>query len=32
MLTLIFVLVLAALVRTGHKDKEGGTNYRPVSA
>ena len=30
MLTLI--LMLASLVRTGHKDTEGGSNYRPVSA
>ena len=32
MLTLILTLVLVALVRTGHKDTEGGSNYRPVSA
>ena len=30
MLTLI--LMLASLVRTGDKDTEGGSNYRPVSA
>ena len=32
MLTLILMIVLASLVRTGHKDTEGGSNHRPVSA